>query len=86
MNYLAHAVLSFNNDSVLVGQFIADDVKGNQWMNYETDIRNGILLHRFIDDFTDNHAAVLELKLIIYMNKQKKIGFSKNMMKFLINR
>ena len=74
MNYLAHAVLSFNNDSVLVGQFIADDVKGNRWMNYDADIRNGILLHRFIDDFTDNHAAVLELKYHLYPQLGKFAG------------
>jgi acyl carrier protein phosphodiesterase len=74
MNYLAHAVLSFNNDSVLVGQFIADDVKGNRWMSYDAAIRNGILLHRFIDDFTDNHAAVLELKYHLYPQLGKFAG------------
>ena len=66
MNYLAHAVLSFENAPVLVGQFIADDVKGNQWMRYEAEIQRGILLHRFIDDFTDRHAAVLLLKSKLY--------------------
>ena len=67
MNYLAHAVLSFENAPVMVGQFIADDVKGNQWMRYDAEIQRGILLHRFIDDFTDHHAAVLLLKSRLYV-------------------
>jgi acyl carrier protein phosphodiesterase len=74
MNYLAHAVLSFENDSILVGQFIADDVKGKHWMNYETDIKKGILLHRFIDDFTDNHPSVLQLKSRLYSSLGKFAG------------
>jgi acyl carrier protein phosphodiesterase len=74
MNYLAHAVLSFENAPVMVGQFIADDVKGNQWMRYDAEIQRGILLHRFIDDFTDHHAAVLLLKSRLYPSLGKFAG------------
>lgn len=74
MNYLAHAVLSFDNNAVLVGQFIADDVKGNRWMNYQDEIKKGILLHRFIDDYTDNHPGVLLLKKQLYPSLGKFAG------------
>jgi acyl carrier protein phosphodiesterase len=74
MNYLAHAALSFHNAPVLVGQFIADDIKGSQWMNYEAGIQRGILLHRFIDDFTDHHPVVLELKSRLYPSLGKFAG------------
>jgi acyl carrier protein phosphodiesterase len=56
MNFLAHAHLSGNDEKVIIGNFIADRVKGNSWKNYPHDIQKGILLHRFIDDFTDSHT------------------------------
>ena len=39
----------------MVGNFIADWVKGNKYNDYPDEIRRGILLHRAIDSFTDNH-------------------------------
>lgn len=61
MNYLAHIFLSGNNQSLQIGNFIADFVKGNQLYSYPADIQEGISLHRKIDTFTDNHPIVLEL-------------------------
>lgn len=55
MNYLAHLHLSGDNEKVMVGNFIADWVKGNKYLDYQTEIRRGILMHRAIDSFTDNH-------------------------------
>ena len=55
MNYLAHLHLSDNNERIMVGNFIADWVKGNKYNDYPDEIRRGILLHRAIDSFTDNH-------------------------------
>ena len=62
MNYLAHSFLSFSIEPVLFGQFIADDIKGNKWQQFDSTIQQGILMHRFIDNFTDSHPLVLELK------------------------
>jgi acyl carrier protein phosphodiesterase len=58
MNFLAHAFLSFNEEKILVGNFIADFVKGKQIKDFEEDIISGILLHREIDYFTDSHPLV----------------------------
>jgi acyl carrier protein phosphodiesterase len=59
MNFLAHAHLSGDNDKLLVGNFIADFVKGKAALDrYDGDIRNGILLHRAIDAYTDTHPTV----------------------------
>lgn len=55
MNYLAHLYLSFDNPQILVGNFIADAVKGNKYKNYPPKIEKGILIHRQIDHYTDNH-------------------------------
>lgn len=58
MNYLAHIYLSGDNDLVTVGNFIADGIKGKKYKKYPKDIQVGILLHRFIDTYTDAHETV----------------------------
>jgi acyl carrier protein phosphodiesterase len=55
MNYLAHIYLSQNNDEIIIGNFIADFIKGNNYKHFSKDIQNGIYLHRQIDSFTDAH-------------------------------
>lgn len=63
MNFLAHAFLSGNDQKLLVGNFIGDFVKGRQAIHsFDSQIARGISLHRQIDDFTDDHAVVLESK------------------------
>ncbi|MFC2123256.1 ACP phosphodiesterase [Bacteroidota bacterium] len=62
MNILAHAFLSKHSTPLMIGNFIADFVKGNQFKKYETGIARGIILHRYIDDFTDKHPVFLRSK------------------------
>jgi acyl carrier protein phosphodiesterase len=57
MNFLAHAYLSGGDDQVMIGNFIADAVKGNSYHKFPEPVRKGILLHRLIDEYTDNHQA-----------------------------
>jgi acyl carrier protein phosphodiesterase len=57
VNYLAHSVLSFGQSDIMVGNMISDFIKGKKQYDYPAGIRRGILLHRFIDQFTDNHLA-----------------------------
>jgi len=58
MNFLAHIYLSGNNQQIMLGNFIADYVKGNQYEKYAPEVQKGILLHRKIDGFTDKHPIV----------------------------
>jgi acyl carrier protein phosphodiesterase len=62
MNFLAHAYLSFHHDEVLIGNMISDFVKGNKKLLYDSNIQNGITLHRLIDAFTDTHEATQHAK------------------------
>jgi acyl carrier protein phosphodiesterase len=62
MNYLAHAYLSFDIPEITVGNLISDFVKGKQKENYPAKIRQGILLHRAIDGFTDAHSVTRRAK------------------------
>lgn len=60
MNYLAHIFLSGKDSQLKIGNFIGDFVKGSNYNNYPIGIRNGILLHRKIDTYTDTHSVVKE--------------------------
>jgi acyl carrier protein phosphodiesterase len=55
VNHLAHCFLSFGDEDLLLGNFIGDFVKGHDWEKYPRPVQRGILLHRAIDSFTDNH-------------------------------
>jgi len=63
MNYLAHAYLSGEDEELLVGNFIADAVKGKNFKGYLPGIKRGIELHRAIDYFTDTHPVNKESRL-----------------------
>ncbi len=57
MNYLAHIFLSGGQPDVMIGNFIADSIKGSKYSSYPAEIQKGILLHRQIDTTTDAHPA-----------------------------
>lgn len=58
MNFLAHAYLAGDDENIIVGNFIADHVKGKAIYRFSDRIRDGIMLHRRIDAFTDSHPIV----------------------------
>ena len=57
MNYLAHIFLSGGQPDIMIGNFIADSIKGSKYSSYPAEIQKGILLHRQIDTTTDAHPA-----------------------------
>ena len=60
MNYLAHAYLSGSNKDIAIGNFIADNIKGNNYKKFNINWQKGIFLHRFIDSYTDSHYIFRE--------------------------
>ena len=60
MNYLAHLFLAGTDPEIILGNFIADHVKGSDVLKYTDNIRKGISMHRAIDSFTDQHPVVKE--------------------------
>ncbi len=62
MNFLAHLLVSKNDEQVMVGNFIGDFVKGSQIHEFGEQIQKGIRLHRAIDSYTDSHPVVMESK------------------------
>jgi len=57
MNFLAHIYLSGDDPQMRIGNFMADGVRGQNYEQYPPGIKNGILLHRAIDSFTDAHPV-----------------------------
>ncbi|WP_422360155.1 ACP phosphodiesterase [Reichenbachiella sp.] len=62
MNYLSHLYLSFGDEPITIGNFIADFVKGKKYLEYPLGVQHGILIHREIDNYADNHPIFLEGK------------------------
>jgi acyl carrier protein phosphodiesterase len=62
VNYLAHFYLANGDKGRMVGNFIADHIVGNQYLDFPESIQKGVLQHRAIDTFTDEHPVVLESK------------------------
>jgi len=55
MNFLAHIYLSGDSNLIKIGNFMADGVRGNKYLELHSEIQKGIILHRNIDTFTDAH-------------------------------
>ena len=66
MNFLAHFFLSNKIENIIVGNFLGDFVRGKQYTNYPNEIAKGILLHRKIDTFTDQHPIILQTNKLLH--------------------
>lgn len=62
MNFLAHLHLAQLADSSLLGNLMADFVRGNPHQQWATPIADGILLHRRLDSLTDSLPEVREAR------------------------
>jgi acyl carrier protein phosphodiesterase len=58
LNYLAHLFLAGTNPEFILGNFIADHVKGSDILKYSETVKKGISMHRAIDTYTDQHPVV----------------------------
>src|SRR5205823_15097016 len=74
MNFLAHIYHSGEDDELMVGNFIADFVKGRKKDDYPERIKKGIELHRKIDYFTDHHPVTLRSQARIRKKQGKYSG------------
>ncbi len=76
MNYLAHIFLSGEDPDLLAGNFMGDFIKGKDYNSYPKRIANGMVLHRFIDSYTDQHpeSAAMRKKLRPYCGRYSGIA------------
>lgn len=62
MNFLAHIYLSGDNDLLKIGNFMADGIRGKDYLHFPEEVKKGIILHRKIDSFTDEHLIYRKSK------------------------
>lgn len=62
MNFLAHIYLSGDDELIRIGNFMADGIRGHDYLEYHPNIQKGIILHRAIDTFTDAHPTFRKSK------------------------
>lgn len=60
MNYLAHLFLSAGEPELMIGNFVADTVKGSRYREFPGRIAEGIMMHRSTDFFSDTHPVYLK--------------------------
>jgi acyl carrier protein phosphodiesterase len=65
MNFLAHFYLAYGNEQRLLGQFIADSVKGRYYEEYPEIVREGIREHRLIDRLTEVSEGPMALRAFL---------------------
>lgn len=68
MNFLAHIYLSFDDDDITIGNFIADGIRANNYTHLPKRIQKGIILHRAIDTFTDAHPITRKSSKRLHKN------------------
>jgi acyl carrier protein phosphodiesterase len=71
MNYLAHTLLSGKNENLIVGNFLADIVRKNEYNIISDQYNIGFELHRAIDSFTDEHESVKNVTKLLRTNHKK---------------
>ena len=74
MNFLAHIYLSGEDEGIIIGNFIADGIKGKKYLDYPETIQKGILLHRGIDSYTDQHPIVKQSTKRLHKNHRHYSG------------
>lgn len=74
MNFLAHLYLSGDDHEIMVGNFIADHVKGKAINGFNEKIQKGIRFHREIDQFTDSNPHIKEAVIRLRPEYRKYAG------------
>jgi acyl carrier protein phosphodiesterase len=74
MNFLAHLKLSGDHEKIMLGNFIADHIRGNKIHHFPQEIIDGIMLHRKIDYYTDHHPAFIQTRTRLHKKYHKYAG------------
>ncbi|HCX88427.1 MAG TPA: DUF479 domain-containing protein, partial [Gammaproteobacteria bacterium] len=65
MNTLAHLYLSGDDPELILGNFIGDSVRGDEFSQLEQRVQQGVMLHRKIDRFTDGHPVFRQISALM---------------------
>lgn len=71
MNFLAHFHLSGENETIAIGNFLGDFIRGTKPEDLAPLLQKGIKLHRFIDEYTDSHPLVKKTNALLLPHFRK---------------
>jgi acyl carrier protein phosphodiesterase len=74
MNYLAHMLCSDDSPASMLGNFIADFVKGDVEGRFPREVVEGIRHHRRADWFTDSHEVFGASRRLISRQRRRYAG------------
>ena len=74
MNYLAHMLCSDDSPASMLGNFLADFVKGDVAGRFPREVVEGIRHHRRADHFTDSHEVFGESRRLISGPRRRYAG------------
>ncbi|WP_238858601.1 ACP phosphodiesterase [Clostridium sp. YIM B02569] len=74
MNYLAHIYLADNSEENMLGNFLGDFVNKSLENEFEQSIRQGIIMHKKLDTFTDSHPDFMRSRKRISKNNRRLAG------------
>ena len=71
MNFLAHLFLSGDSTFVKSGNFLGEFIRGKDFTRFTPEIQKGILLHRWIDTYTDSEPHVSACTKLLHATQGK---------------
>ena len=74
MNYLAHMLCSDDTPHSMLGNFIADFVKGDVEGRFPAEVVEGIRHHRRADFFTDSHEIFAASRRLVSSQRRRYAG------------
>ncbi|MCK5077738.1 MAG: DUF479 domain-containing protein [Calditrichia bacterium] len=74
MNFLAHFYLAENTEESILGNFLGDFVKGPLENKFNPEIQKGIIIHRKVDSFADQHPLFIKSKTLISQPRRRFAG------------
>lgn len=74
MNYLAHLYFAEPTSESMAANLMGDFVKGRITEGWHPQLREGVLLHRRIDGYTDSHPKILECARMLSGRRRRYAG------------
>ena len=74
MNFLAHMLVSPDTPHAMLGNFLADLVKGDVQGRFPPEVVEGIRHHRRVDHFTDSHAVFAASRSLVSASRRRYAG------------
>ncbi len=74
MNYLAHMLCSNDTPNSMLGNLLADFVKGDVEGRFPHEVAEGIRNHRRVDSFTDSHEVFAASRRLVSGSRRRYAG------------